>query len=374
MKAQSLFLFLGILLISQTSCKKIPIPCSGNDCFDIDLFADNLKAQLNGQVGYSYAIYYKNQLQKFGSDGYANTPIDGGDLFTPFQRMNIASISKTITTIAVLQLLEENNLTINSPIGPWLPSNWLQGSNVANLTFKDLLTHNTGFRTDVNDCGNNFNALDYDALKLKVLLGVNLANKYVCYQNINFALFRIIIPQLDGFQPSPFGSFGPQYAAAYISYLRRNVMDPLNINRAACKSPDSEVVFCYPFPDNGIKGIDPGNWTFICGAGGWNLSAIELGRIFASLDQDQVLLSTNMKNEMFNKLLGCWKTNSAKGKMIHHNGGLGYPTSVPNVGAGLASCAYIYPNEVSAVLFINSAPQPGFINTMMENAWHNAWE
>jgi CubicO group peptidase (beta-lactamase class C family) len=376
-KTMKRLIFLSLLSLSlffsQTACEKIPIPCSGNDCFDIDQFAENMNQQLNGQVGYAYAIYYQGQLQKFRSDGYSRTPVDGGELFAPNFRMNVASISKTLTAIAVLQLLDQNNLSLNSSISPWLPNGWVVGPNVSGLTFQDLLTHNTGFRSDPNDCSNNFSPLDYNTLRDKVRDGIDLADKTPCYQNINFALFRIIIPRLNGYQP-PFGTNAAQgYAQAYVSYLQQHIMEPLTIWNAECKSPQDHPVYCYPFPHNGIAGVDPGDWTLISGGGGWNLAVTELGRIISSLDQDQQLLSTNMKNQMFGQLLGCYQTASTYGDMFHHNGGLGYGTGVPNKDAGLASCYYRYPNEVVAVLYINSAPQPMFINTIMENAWLNAW-
>lgn len=45
--------------------------------------------------------------------------------------MNITSVTKTITAVAVLQLLERRRLTVDSLIEPWLPEGWIRGPGIA---------------------------------------------------------------------------------------------------------------------------------------------------------------------------------------------------------------------------------------------------
>ena len=61
-------------------------------------------------------------------------------------RSFIASVTKTVTAVATLQLLEANDLTVTAKIAPWLPSDWVKGPGIAQLTFRDLMQHKTGFK------------------------------------------------------------------------------------------------------------------------------------------------------------------------------------------------------------------------------------
>jgi CubicO group peptidase (beta-lactamase class C family) len=56
----------------------------------------------------------------------------------------IASISKGFTAIAVLQLVEQGKLTLDSPISTFFPEQFKPGSRVGELTVQQLLSHTTG--------------------------------------------------------------------------------------------------------------------------------------------------------------------------------------------------------------------------------------
>jgi CubicO group peptidase (beta-lactamase class C family) len=177
------------------SCGEDPINVikSNEEEFNMDKFEENFRASFNDTtVGYVYAINRNQQFSRSGDSGFARTPVDGNILQSASKRMNIASITKTITAVAVLQLMERRGLTIDSLIAPWLPADWVLGTGVNSLTFKSLLTHRTGFNT----ANNNFNAtLSFSALRDSVETGCINPQTHL-YMNMNYALFSVIIPAL----------------------------------------------------------------------------------------------------------------------------------------------------------------------------------
>jgi CubicO group peptidase (beta-lactamase class C family) len=104
-------------------------------------------------------------------------------------RTNVASVSKIVTTIGVLQSLARHHITLDSKIGPYLPQDWTRGNGVDDVTFHQLLTHSSGFQAPVN--------VDYTGLKQLVATDIDpmfkashqaRGNGY--YNNLNFAISR----------------------------------------------------------------------------------------------------------------------------------------------------------------------------------------
>jgi CubicO group peptidase (beta-lactamase class C family) len=171
--------------------------------FDLDLFEANVRKAFDGKaIGYSYAINQGGQFKRSGANGYAILARDvDGILVDPLGvkqheqlRMNIASVSKPLTAVTVLRLLQENkvpgypNLTINSKVAPFLPSTWKMGEGVADLTFKDFLSQYTGMTVG--------GATGTAAMKTWIAAGTPRAITDYEYINANLAIFRIIIPYM----------------------------------------------------------------------------------------------------------------------------------------------------------------------------------
>ena len=171
---------------------------------DLNKIAANLKNTLNGNVvGYAYAITKHGKVRRTGSGGKARIAGDGNRAYTPATRQNVASVSKTITAVAVMQLLERNKLSIEHKIAPYLPKDWKRGygfTNATSLTFRQLLSHTSGLDQrfkGLSDAQRKKWSNGWDGLKYIVKIGVKKKDvgKYA-YKNANFALFRVIVPHL----------------------------------------------------------------------------------------------------------------------------------------------------------------------------------
>ena len=166
--------------------------CTPRACISLSQLARSIDTQLKGNVVGYVALVGQSQVV---SSGPARTAADPPKLaMGPDVVVNVASVGKMFTTIAVLQSLARHHLSIDSRIWPFLPPNWVKGPGVDTITFRELLTHRAGFRLD---SGLVF-ATD-DAAREQIKQGVQQLDKQVAdYNNIDFTIFRDMLPFMEG--------------------------------------------------------------------------------------------------------------------------------------------------------------------------------
>ena len=337
--------------------------------FDLDRFEMNLNDAFELQtVGYQYAIARDGALVRtsvYGTTGLARTnenPPNTSQVAT--KEMNIASISKTITAMVLLRLLDERNLSVDSPIAPWLPASWALGAGIGpvpgsqQLSFRDLLTHRSGLNANLNL------SYRYSNLQNYAEAGILPADKLVSppvYQNANFAMFRIAIPYLRYGADVVnllesllwFAPFDEVIAGLYIETVRDYAFAPTGFVQGGCVASDPTPTLGYPFPANGQPGIQPGDWIDRCGSGGWYLSSVELLGVMATRRFTNLILSPASRQLMDFNYLG-WRdpdfSPTAKGlygNYRHHGGDL-------TVSGPLGACYMEFFNGVQVVVNINS--------------------
>jgi CubicO group peptidase (beta-lactamase class C family) len=120
--------------------------CTPHACISLSRLAGSIETQLNGKVvGYVALI----GTSKTVSSGLARTAADPPKLaMGPGVMVNVASVGKMFTTIAVLQSLARHHLSTGARIWPFLPPDWVKGPGVGTITFGELLTYRAGFRLD----------------------------------------------------------------------------------------------------------------------------------------------------------------------------------------------------------------------------------
>jgi len=182
-----IYCLIGTLVLTALMAGCTPtdiVACDTQGCISEAKLSANIANTLNNKV-VGYVAIVGGIPSAFG--GQARTAADPPAFaMLPDLQTNLASVSKTLTTVRVLQSLKANGLTIDSKIAPFLYSDWVQGPNIGKLTFRDMLTHRSGFR---QDCGGN--KTTFAALKAQIATGVTTANMAVpSYNNCNFAIFR----------------------------------------------------------------------------------------------------------------------------------------------------------------------------------------
>jgi len=314
-----------------------------------------------------------------GYGGLARTNTNPPSLaMMPDLLTNIASVSKTMTATGILQILAKDGLTIGTKIAPYLYPDWKQGQNINQLTFGELLTHATGFAQIPNNvCGNS---TTYEQLKTLVANGVPSTNiGKPSYGNCNFALLRELMPALLA-QPLtnyPDGTQRAQQSSAlYISYMNTHVFQPVGVPVSACKPPGgTNDVLSYTNPAGSTSGTDWGDWSLMCGSGGWVLSANQIFAVIDDLATGDTLLTGPQRKQMLANSLG-WDSavrSDCPNPYDCKNGDLnnGPGTQFVWTYAGIFKC------NVPVVVVVNSPlPEPfksnGDIIGLVANAYQNA--
>jgi CubicO group peptidase (beta-lactamase class C family) len=364
---RSLFAALLLVLICCRSASANDVVCDSNDCVNLNTFLANIASKLDKRVA-GYVIIVGN-LPPF-SGGRARRTVDsfnndGGLDMSPDLTMNIASVSKTLTAVAILQSLTSAGLTPDAKIWPFLYSDWQTdaGLYINQITFRELLTHTSGFGQLGLACANG-NA--YAQLKMLVAGGVQsgtIGNQ--AYGNCNFALLRELMPALTGQVSKIKGSDAERAKNSmdiYTQYMNDHIFAPLGIPARYCKAltvPNQpKQILSYPFMPNTKRGDNWGDETVDnngsgwCGSSGWNLSAIDVFQVLNDLANGNVLLTNNDKQQMTSGYLG-WDNavgRNCPGPNLCKNGD--YPDFVN--GISVWAYAGIFKSQIPVVVFVNS--------------------
>ena len=318
--------------------------CANRQCFDLERFADNIENALKKKEVVKYGFELRRGLSVIQrADGPKRTQADlPASDFTVFDRFNPASVSKSVTAVATLQLLSKEGVSIDDPIYPYLPTNWNIPNSSKTITFKEVLNHTSGLR--------NGNGYEYQDVKQLIENGINLADKVSSYQNVNYALLRILVASLDGYNDWD-NNPGPQTCSRFISYVNNEVFSPLGIYNVDYKAEANAPTLFYPYGDPNAHGTAYGDWTYRPGSAGSHVSVHEL-TIFGAATFNGMLLSNSMVDALKQHGLGF----GDYGEMPdggHGWGKGGYFPASYNGGAELNSVIVHFDSGVTAMLVIN---------------------
>ena len=118
-------------------------------------------------------------------------PQDGRQLWTPDVQMHVASVSKLMTAMAMTVLLRDNKISPDAQIINYLPDYWAKGSNIEQITFRNLFNHTSGLSAKY--------LVDFDIMKSAIAGGIaiNDLGQYN-YQNLNYGLCRMLLAVING--------------------------------------------------------------------------------------------------------------------------------------------------------------------------------
>ena len=161
--------------------------------------------------GFAFGILIDGKLIYSENHGYAN--LEDKIPFTSHSLFRIASLTKSFTAMAILQLRDQGKLRLDDPISMYVPElqNKPLTTDAPPITIRDLLTHGAGLPSD-NPWGDRH--LDMSTVNFKNFLkkDVSLANVpgvHYEYSNLGFALLGLVIEQVTGI---PY----QEYVAKYI--------------------------------------------------------------------------------------------------------------------------------------------------------------
>jgi D-alanyl-D-alanine carboxypeptidase len=235
---------------------------SGWGAFDAALSSRLVPADVSASV----AVMVDGQLVHQAA--YGERVPGSGEPADSTDRYRIASISKTITAIVVMQLVEGGELAFDQPIGQ-LVLDYLgvvpSDPDAASLTVQQLLTHTSGFGKHQSTFFGN-GAVSYsDAARIGMSGSVSPGAAYA-YSNMNFAVLSVLIEAVTG--------------QAYERVVTDRLLTPLGISGMRMTAthelgPDEAS----HFPTPGRQYMEP-----LGGAGAWNATPSEIVTIYNSID------------------------------------------------------------------------------------------
>jgi CubicO group peptidase (beta-lactamase class C family) len=273
-------------------------------------------------------ISYKNEtiLNKIYSSAETKPSIEAA--------FKIASITKIFTTIAILQLVEQQQITLNVPVStylPWFKSN--KDNRIESITIKQLLTHTSGITRD-GDTQHwttfSFPSPTHIKKYIQTLKLPYEPNSRWKYSNLGFSILGMVIEQVS--------------SQSYSSYIAEHIIKPLNLTHTGFNTDPKDLIVPgysrlsethkqYAFPE-----IDANGMTSATGLYSNTkdlliyISALFTGNNSLISDTSKKLLQTtiwNTENGYTHQALGLRWRRIGTTKVFFHTGGYpGYYTNV----------------------------------------------
>ena len=357
--------------------------------FNIDAFVTNLQTELDGDYAGVQAVVIQNgNLYASWADGNAiYSPNPEGDIgMTVDTRMTVASVSKFIGTIALMQVLEDQGIGVEQPIYNYLPDRWqaithgdhFDGGSAYAIAFENLLRMETGlqFPSGTSWSPGRMSTAEemQDALALPADPG-----RWGVYQNGNFTLIRVLMCEMALGVSATTPDYDQTCSDAYEDYINDNIFSPLGIEGIGHIAASGDPSRAHQFPFNPTFLDNNGNvgWNASdsfpnnAGSGGLYLSSMDLAAVvaFFTHDTEGTLLSEASRDVVFDGELGLTESTTGDHGVYYSKAGTRGPDDC-------CSRAYrarfmIYPNGVEAVVLTNS--NAGSLGTVMREAFDDAW-
>lgn len=147
---------------------------------------------------------------------------------TPFA---IGSISKSLTALAIVKLIEDKKIKLEDPVQRYLPWFKLKNPQISStITIQHLLTHTSGINTYEGLALSDKQSKSSTALKENVMKLSNVkvtappGEKYQ-YSNANYIVLGALIEEVTN--------------ETYSSYMEKYIFQPLNMNGAAASKENA---------------------------------------------------------------------------------------------------------------------------------------
>jgi CubicO group peptidase (beta-lactamase class C family) len=249
------------------SCMLLTLPACQQEESDITSI-EELEEALDGEytrtglTSFAYCVVKDGAILHSGAYGMAN--VGNGTLATDQTRYLVASVSKTITAVAAMQLVEQNLIDLDDDINQYLPFS-VRNPNFPNdpITLRMLLSHRSSISDDfqetfVLDCFGVDCAMTLEQYFEAVFLSTgqyyspnNFSNSRPSttedYSNLGSALIGYLVERIA---QTPFDV-----------YCKNNIFTPLGMSRTEwrlAQTPLSELAV--PYSDE-ITGANP-HYTF----------------------------------------------------------------------------------------------------------------
>ncbi len=333
------YILLAIMLASISSYAIIPVIDDLQENIP-ELNTEKFDVALQGKLdpilkGYAYVLTNNGEVITKGGGGVARH--DGNQIvpYMPNTKAYIGSVSKMITTIAIMHALENGaSFTLDDKIESFLPQQWkatLPGSS-KNITIRQLLMHKSGFR-DIPDeivdaalleeYGEDSEYLEDEVSieALKYYLEVGVEANHVGqreYHNINFKLLGLIFKKMalpsitnildNATWQSVNGNIHEYDKVLYDNhinylayYVKEHLLDVINVEQSYDISDYlEEGNYAASFIDkDDFEGYDFKGDLYGSAHGSYVMSALDLAKFMAYIRHSELIISNNVFDMLF---------------------------------------------------------------------------
>lgn len=316
------------------------------------------------RVGYCYMLK-GDAVYHTGIGGAARLPRDGDIRWHTDVRMNVGSVSKFVTAIAVIRLLDEldRDEKTESIIG-WVPAYWEPPLTIQKVTFRQLLRHESGLGRSLNPTpvlDRNSGPGDFTTAAYQVGMGSTNDGKRD-YKNLNYVVLRALFATLLGLDPTVSltflgiadNDFWDQVSAlAYADYVNEKVFAPAGIAPRKF-DPDPRAALAYATPPR-APGAVLGLGETGCGSSEWQLTVEELIRLMDALRRGSIVPRDRAK-ELLSNGFGVEPVSTRAGTIYVKGGREIDPTRKKVVDSAI----WLMPKGLHLAIFVNSPRPPAF--------------
>jgi CubicO group peptidase (beta-lactamase class C family) len=341
--------------------KFTPPAAKATPAFDANYFGPIVHELIHDKVmGYMYQVYKGSSPIFTGIWNWAKNPNDGAKGWTADTRMHVASVSKLMTAMGMVKLLDKKNISLDTSINAYLPTYWKRGNGVAGITFRKLLNHSSGFSGENSRC-------DYDFMKEQVAKGPNVPAG--TYANVNFSIMRVMITIIDGRMqanstyglpagfPDLLDSLWDMVCTKYFQeYMNREVFSDVGLPTIGfTPQVGGPTAKAYSSPTD-PQGRD-GDWSTVSGGAGFYMSVTQVLKTLDGFRNGDILPVDRAQYMLDNNLGHNGSVSTPAGKVYIRLGGW-------SINGGEEQAAiYCLPNNVNIALLINS-PVKGYVDNM----------
>ncbi len=339
-----------------------------------------------GSTGWAYSISRQGQIVGGNAGGLARLPFDAnndadGIPFTQSTRIELMSTTKPITAMAMLKALDAAGISVDAPVGKYLPAGWQKGKgfskySVNPITFRHLLTHTSGILQAFQDPNIDHTGWDNEWVGLVPIVKEGATPNVAAgeqYKNANYSLMRVLLPKLWSLTDGPKTAVTEaNHGLRYLSYVNTKILAPAGIAATSCNASNpATAAFVYNKSNLGILGrlVDYTGVENQCGGHrGLHLSTLDLVRLTAKLRETNAVLPAHVRKAMFDGRLG-WSTFSNRSGT--DRAGLWYHGGDGDFSGGrqVNTCVMNAPQGYQlSIIFNSQTPSSTYQCTILKNA------
>lgn len=232
-----ILIFLSLILLPNRQTNFVRAQKADTNVIDTYVTGEMNELKIPGAA---IGIVRGDQIEYVQGYGIAD---DAGRTMTPQTPFLVASFSKSITALGVMQLVDEGTIDLDEPVQTYIP--WFQVADAeysAQITVRHLLNQTSGFSEFEGDKRNLDNRFTDDALeesirelkdeKLKFPPGAMFE-----YSNTNYDILGLLIQTVSG--------------QSYESYIEERIFAPLGMKNSYTSLPEAHAANItsgyYPF-------------------------------------------------------------------------------------------------------------------------------